>query len=117
MNYNLNDIAAAQQKTSTLNALKRLLQLIKEERKNLYLALVAILINSGLNLLGPFIVGYVIDTYVVHKDYNGVLKWAGILLAMYCVAAVAAYLQSRLMGGVGQRMLFKLRNSIFTKLQ
>lgn len=117
MNYNLNDIAAAQQKTSTLNALKRLLQLIREERRNLFLALLAILTNSGLNLLGPFIVGHVIDTYVVHKDYNGVLMWAGTLLSMYLVAVVASYLQSRLMGGVGQRMLFKLRNSIFTKLQ
>ncbi|QEC69755.1 ABC transporter ATP-binding protein [Panacibacter ginsenosidivorans] len=117
MNYNLNDIGTAQQKTSTLNALKRLLQLIKEERRNLFLALVAILTNSGLNLLGPFIIGYVIDTYIVHKDYAGVLMWAGILLAMYIVAAVASYLQSRGMGGVGQRMLFKLRNSIFTKLQ
>lgn len=117
MNYNLNDITTAQKKTSTLNALKRLLQLISEERRNLLMAVLAIITNSGLNLLGPFVVGYVIDTYIVYKDYNGVLMWAGILLGMYCVAAVAAYLQSRLMGGVGQRMLFKLRNSIFTKLQ
>ena len=81
------------------------------------MALAAILTNAGLNLLGPFIIGYVIDHYVVKKDYNGVLLWAGILLAMYVLAAIAGYLQSRLMGGVGQRMLFKLRNSIFNKLQ
>ena len=117
MNYNLNDIAATQQKTSTLGALKKLLRLIKEERSNLLLALLAILVNSGLNLLGPFIIGFVIDKYVVHKNYNGVLTWAGILLGMYLVAFVASYLQTRMMGGVGQRMLFKLRNSIFTKLQ
>lgn len=117
MNYNLNEIAAKQQKKSTMSGLRKLLQLIKEENKNLVLALCAILINSGLNLMGPFIMGYVIDHYVVKKDYHGVLAWAGILLAMYLVAVVASYLQSRLMGGVGQRMLFKLRNSIFTKLQ
>jgi ATP-binding cassette subfamily B protein len=35
---------------------------------------------------------------------------------MYLVAFVAAYLQTRLMGGVGQRMLFKLRNTVFSKL-
>ncbi|MEP7108189.1 MAG: ABC transporter ATP-binding protein [Ferruginibacter sp.] len=117
MNYNLNDISATQQKTSTLRALQKLLQLITEERKALLLALVAILVNSGLNLLAPFIMGYVIDTYVLHKNYHGVLVWAGILLAMYMVAFVASYLQTRMMGGVGQRMLFKLRNTIFTKLQ
>lgn len=117
MNYNLNDISATQQKTSTLRALQKLLRLVTEERKNLLLSLVAILANSGLNLLGPFIIGYVIDMYVVHKNYHGVLVWAGILLAMYMVAFVASYLQTRLMGGVGQRMLFKLRNTIFNKLQ
>ncbi len=117
MKYNLNDIAATQQKTSTLRALKKLLQLITEERKNLLLALAAILTNSGLNLLGPFIIGYTIDTYLVHKQFHGVLVWAGILLGMYLVAFVASYLQTRLMGGIGQRMLFKLRNTIFNKLQ
>ena len=56
MNYNLNDISAGQEKTSTLRALQKLLQLIGEERKNLLLSLLAILSNSGLNLLGPFII-------------------------------------------------------------
>jgi ATP-binding cassette, subfamily B, bacterial len=117
MNYNLSNIAATQQKTSTLGAVKKLLQLITEERKNLLLALVAILTNSGLNLLGPFFIGYVIDKYIVQHNYHGVLVWAGILLGMYLVAFVASYLQTRLMGGVGQRMLFKLRNTVFNKLQ
>lgn len=116
MNYNLND-TSQQQKTSTWRALQKLLQLITEERRNLLLALLAILVNSGINLSGPFIIGHVIDTYVVHKDFHGVMVWAGILLCMYLVGFAASYLQSRLMGGVGQRMLFKLRNTIFNKLQ
>lgn len=117
MNYNLNELSSQQQKTSSLGALGKLLQLIKEERKNIAGATVAILINSGLNLLGPFIVGLVIDNYIAHKDFDGVLKWAGILLIMYMFAFVAGYLQTRIMGGVSQRMLFKLRNTIFNKLQ
>jgi len=122
MNYNLNQLSAQQQKTSTLKALNKLLQLISEERKNLYFALLAILTNSGLNLLGPFIIGITINHYVAPKppalpDYNGVLMFAGILLLMYVVAFFASYLQTMTMGGIGQRMLFKLRNSIFIKLQ
>ncbi len=116
MNYNLNDIAALQQKSSTLSSLQKLLQLIKEERKNLLLALFAILSNSGLNLLGPLIIGYTIDTYVVHKNYTGVLTYSGLLLFMYMLAFIASYQQTKIMGGVGQKMLFTLRNSIFNKL-
>ena len=117
MNYNLSDIAAQQQKSSTLRSLRKLLQLIKEERKNLLLSLLAILSNSGLNLMGPFIIGYTIDTYVVHKNYHGVLVYSGILLIMYMLAFIASYQQTKIMGGVGQSMLFKLRNTIFNKLQ
>ncbi len=40
-----------------------------------------------------------------------------ILLAMYLVTLLASYLQTIWMGGVGQRMLFTLRNAIFNKLQ
>lgn len=117
MNYNLSDMSAVQQKTSTMAALRKLLQLITEERRQLLLALVAILANSGLNLLGPFIIGYTIDTFVVLKNFHGVVLWAGILFVMYLAAFVASYLQTKLMGGVGQRMLFKLRNTVFSKLQ
>jgi ATP-binding cassette subfamily B protein len=117
MNYNLNKLSEKQQKTSTLAALKKLLQLIEHEHKNLLLALMAILANSTLNLLGPLIIGHTIDKYVQTKNYHGVIVNASILLAMYLAALVSSYLQTKLMGGVGQRMLFTLRNAIFSKLQ
>jgi ATP-binding cassette subfamily B protein len=119
MNYNLNDLQANAPKSSTWSSLGKLLQLIKHERRNLWMALIAILVNSTLNLLGPLIIGHTIDKYIFvrHKDYHGVLVNCGILLAMYLVALLSSYLQTILMGGVGQRMLFTLRNAIFNKIQ
>jgi len=117
MNYNLNKNAAAQQKSATYVALKSLLKLISAERKNLWLALFAMLLNSALNLLGPFLIGYTIDKYVQHKQYSGVLMFSAILFCMYLVTLFTSYFQTKLMGGVGQRMLFTLRNAIFGKLQ
>ena len=119
MNYNLNDLQANAPKSSTLSSLGKLLKLISHERKTLILALIAILVNSTLNLLGPLIIGHTIDRYifVIHKDYHGVLMNCLLLFGMYIVATLTQYLQTILMGGVGQRMLFTLRNSIFNKLQ
>jgi ATP-binding cassette subfamily B protein len=119
MNYNLNDLQANAPKTSTWTSLGKLLQLIRHERKNLIMALIAILVNSFLNLMGPLIIGHTIDRYIFvpHKNYHGVLVNCAWLLAMYLVALVSSYLQTRLMGGVGQRMLFTLRNAIFNKIQ
>ena len=119
MNYNLNDLQANAPKSSTWSSLGKLLKLIEHERKNLVMALIAILVNSGLNLEGVLIMGRTIDKYIFVKDknYNGVLVNCSILLSMYLIALVSSYLQTILMGGVGQRMLFTLRNAIFNKLQ
>ncbi|MGN8069039.1 ABC transporter ATP-binding protein [Mucilaginibacter sp. SG564] len=117
MNYDLNKLSQTQQKTSTLAGLRKLLQLIAHEKKVLLLALLAILTNSSLNLLGPLVIGHTIDKYVQHKDYSGVIHNAVILLCMYLLALFTSYNQTKLMGGVSQRMLFTLRNSIFNKLQ
>lgn len=117
MNYNLNQLNSGREKQSTYKALKSLLKLISTEHKNLWLALIAILVNSGLLLLGPLLVGHTIDTYIRTKQFHGVLIFGGILLVMYMIAMVTGYAQTRLMGGVGQRMLYTLRNAIFNKLQ
>ena len=119
MKYNLNELQTNAPKSSTWSSLGKLLQLISHERKNLWLALAAILTNSALNLFAWYIIGKTINKYLFtrHPDYHGLLVNCGYLLAMYIVAFFASYFQTILMGGVGQRMLFTLRNSIFNKLQ
>ncbi|SEM55541.1 ATP-binding cassette, subfamily B [bacterium A37T11] len=117
MNYNLNELSEQQGKPSTLAALKKLLQLIAFERSHLWLALCAILANSGLLLLGPLLIGHTIDTYIRTRQFHGVLFFGSILLVMYALAMCTGYLQTKLMGSIGQRMLFTLRNAIFNKLQ
>jgi ATP-binding cassette subfamily B protein len=117
MDYNLNKLSEKQEKTSTYKALKKLLQLIKDERKNLWIAFGAILVNSTLNLMGPYIIGYTINEYFVSKNFHGVLINAALLFCMYLVALGTSYFQTKRMGGVGQRVLFTLRNAIFNKLQ
>jgi ATP-binding cassette, subfamily B, bacterial len=118
MNYNLNQTAtAAEQKKSTLAALRKLLDLIREEKRTLILAFIIIFINAGLSLLGPYLIGHTIDTYIQSKQFDGVIRYSAILLVMYMVAFTTNYLQMTMMGGVGIRMLFSLRNAVFTKLQ
>lgn len=117
MNYRLNELFDQEKKESTVAGLKKLFHLIAHEKRNLILAFIAILVNSSLNLVGPLLIGYAIDHYVVTKQYHGLLVFSGILLAMYLAALVTSYLQTKLMGSVGQRMLYTLRNAIFNKLQ
>jgi ATP-binding cassette subfamily B protein len=117
MNYDLNKLSEGEKKSSTYKALGKLLTLIAHERGNLTLALIAILLNTAVNLFGPFLIGHAIDKYVVTKQFHGLLVFGAILLGMYLIGLVTAYQQTKLMGGVGQRLLFTLRNAIFNKLQ
>lgn len=118
MNYNLFELQKSLEgKNKSASVLKKLMQLVGGEKKNLVLAFIAIIINAGLNLVGPLLIGYAIDKYVQTKQMHGVLVYSGILLIIYLVALVANYLQTQLMGAIGQRMLFNLRNGVFNKLQ
>lgn len=117
MNYNLNNPSAVPAASGAFATLRKLRALAAGEERNIGLAFLAILANSGLNLVGPFLVGYAIDAYVVTGDYGGIAMTCGLLLAVYLATLVAGYLQTTLMGGVGQRVLFNLRNAVFDKLQ
>lgn len=117
MNYELKNADRSAESVSTWAGLRGLLKLVAQERKILLLALGAILVNAFLNLLGPLLIGYTIDHYIMTKNFSGVTLFAGILLAMYMVAFIASYFQTKLMGGVGQRIIFELRNAIFGKIQ
>ncbi len=118
MNYKLNSPKdESYEKEGIFSMLKKFSPLIRDEKLPIFVAVVAILMNSGLNLLAPVVIGHTIDTYIVAKDFGGILMNAVVLIALYLGALTAGYAQTRIMGGVGQRVLFKLRNSVFNKLQ
>ena len=116
--YNLTAKAAGTEpKNAILAAVKKLWPLMRDEKKILIIALVAILVNSFLTLYAPLLMANAINIYFINKNFHGVLVYSGILLGMYLLALGASYAQTRLMGGVGQRVLFNLRNAVFNKLQ
>jgi ATP-binding cassette, subfamily B, bacterial len=115
--YALTRPAGQERKASLGAALKRLVPLMADEKRSVGLAFLAMLGSSLAGLLGPVIIGHTVDTQVQRGNFIGVLQWAGILLAVYLVGLVATYVQTQTMGRVGRQVLFKLRNTIFTKLQ
>jgi len=116
MNYDLNSLAASK-KSNTAGALRKLMRWLGEERRVLIYAFLVMLVTSGINLTGPLLIGRAIDKYIAKGDYPGALYTCLLLVLLYLVSFGSNYFQTILMGGLGQRLLFNLRNSIFTKLQ
>ncbi len=118
MSYNLNiEAEPGKKKKPGFKSVKSLIGHMVEEKKILVVAFVAMVITAILNLAGPILIGHTVDNYVQTKQFHGVLVISAVLLVMYIVALGAGYLQTKLMGTVGQRMLYNLRNSVFNKLQ
>lgn len=121
MSYNLNTKNDREKSTptkiTTKVILSRLMTLVGQERNNLYIAIVFIFINSGLNLIAPYLMGTAVDKYIVTNNYDGLVKISIILLGVFLLALVSGYTQAQLMGRVGQRMMYNLRNNVFSKLQ
>jgi ATP-binding cassette subfamily B protein len=118
MNYTLNKPEIIKIKEDSLfETVQKLKPLLKEEKKQLIQGLCLIITSSLLNLLSPVIIGHTIDTYIQNKDFHGVLKAGSWLLIIYCIALLTSYFQTKIMGGVGQRTIFNLRNKLFLRLQ
>src|SRR5438105_2068569 len=116
-NYTLNKGSQQTQNPAVWSALKKLAPLLAEEKRIVALAFGAMLVTSGTALLGPVIIGHTVDVYIQGKNFNGVLEFTAILFAVYLCGLLASYFQTKAMGTVGRRLLFKLRNALFTKLQ
>jgi len=116
-NYTLNRGDTAQPTAGIGTALKRLAPLLADEKRIVALAFVAMLVTNGASLLGPVIIGHTVDTYIGNRNFMGVLIFAGVLFGVYLCGLLASYYQTLAMGTVGRTVLFKLRNSLFVKLQ
>jgi len=116
--YTLETARAPQQKKAPVwVGLKKLAPLFEGERRHVVLALTALTITSGTNLAAPLLIGHTIDRYIQMRDAAGLLRSSLIVMAVYLVGVAASYWQIRTMGAVGRRLLWRLRNQLFLKLQ
>lgn len=124
MNYDLNisekDASEADKKVegkSLWSSVKEILGLMSGEKKVAFIALIIIIFNSALNLASPLLIAYAVDHYVTTANMQGIFLSAGALLLMYAASFFAQYFQMIQTGGIGQRVVWNLRNTIFKKLQ
>ena len=118
-NYSLSktDIEKEKQKGVLATAWRRLVPLMSEESTPVTISIIAILVSSAVSLAVPFIIAHIVDVFIVGKNFQGVVMFSGLLIAIFLAGLVSNYIQIITMGGVGRRLLFNLRNKIFGKLQ
>ncbi|MEM2921712.1 MAG: ABC transporter ATP-binding protein, partial [Candidatus Bathyarchaeia archaeon] len=83
------------------------------------LLLVGLLVvaSSVLSLIGPYLIGVAIDSYILKGDLPGLARIAALMFLIYLAGWVAQASQSLIMVKVSQRVLYTLRKNLFEHLQ
>lgn len=104
-------------KLSFEESLATIIPLFVGETRNLLIIVVTVIINIGTGVVTPYIITRAIDGPIANKDIQtlGVMSLG--LVVLFIISAIAAYGQSRIMGYVSQRVLFRLRAKVFASLQ
>ncbi len=98
-------------------ALARLIPYLSHYRAAITLVLILILVTTGLDLLGPYLMGRAIDQYIGDKQLAGLAQMAVTLLVVYITNQSLQALSAWTMARVSQNALKDLRRDLFTHLQ
>jgi ATP-binding cassette, subfamily B, bacterial len=93
-----------------------LFSLLRPYRRQVLMMLGALILATGATLAPPFLVGKAVSAVLAHDSTALTLIVAGFLVAAL-LGWAASYLQTYLVGWVGERALQDLRIRIFTRLQ
>lgn len=98
------------------STLARIWKIVDEQRTLLVLVLFMVVVSSALSLIGPFLIGKMIDDYVVPGYFNEMLPMIMALIVIYIVLSLSLYLQNYWMIGIAQQTIYRMRTGVFRKL-
>lgn len=101
----------------TKGTLLNIWKLIDEKRIQLIIVILMIICSSILSLVGPFLIGHIIDTKIIPKELNGLPQYIILLAIVYVMLSVTSYIGSFMMVSIAQRTVYLLRNQLFKHFQ
>ena len=98
---------------------RRFAEFVKPYKKTVGLALIAVLVFTAAQLSIPLVIKYAIDEALISKvgGQNLLMLSVTIFGAVIVINYAANYLQDRLVGLTGERVIFDLRRAMYAHLQ
>ncbi len=97
--------------------MRRLLGYVRPYRALMAVAFVAIVAQSGLQLVLPYLIKVAIDQHIATGDLAGLDGVAAAFLAILVATFTLEFVQTYALQMVGQRIMFDLRTEIYGRLQ
>lgn len=86
-------------------------------RLKLMLVILMVIVNVAATILGPFLIGEIIDHYLVPFHAKALLMMLGLTLGIYLLLSASTWFENYYMIDVGQQTIFNLRKELFEKFQ
>lgn len=107
---------------NAVSTISKLLEYIGKDKAKIIFSLVCVIISSvaslaGSYLLRPIINGLIKEEFTGTQKLNNLITGLLIMAAVYLAGVACSYLQQRIMIGVSQSVLLKVRGDLFTKAQ
>jgi ATP-binding cassette, subfamily B, multidrug efflux pump len=97
--------------------MRRLLGYLRPYRRQVVIAVVAIIGHSCLELAPPYMTKLAIDRYIPARDLSGLGVMAGFYLVVLVASFILEYIQTWTMQATGQRIMFDMRMQMVEHLQ
>ena len=97
--------------------LRRLAAYLRPELWPIVWVIALVIVTTGLELLGPYLVGVAIDGFIARGDLHGLLRIVLLMLLTYTLAWLAQFAQGCQVIAITQRVLRTLRRVLFEHLQ
>ncbi len=110
------DMPSAKPK-NTSRTIKRLLSYLNKDKKTILFVFFCVLVNTILNLVASYMLRPIVNDLTDGQGVNVLVQNVAIMGISYAVALIANFFQIRLMIGISQRALERLRNELFEKMQ
>ncbi|MFC7687731.1 ABC transporter ATP-binding protein [Ureibacillus sp. GCM10028918] len=97
--------------------LKRIWSYLKNQRIGIISSIFFVVVSTLLSLIGPLLIGMIIDDYILTFDLDGTIRMVLLLASIYIVSALFTWLQTFMMIRVSQKTIRELRQHLFEKFQ
>jgi len=97
--------------------LTRVWRYVKQQKIGLYISIFFVIASTFLSLAGPYMIGHIIDDYMMKKDIDGTIRLGILLAVIFTVASILTWLQTYVMIHVAMKTIRTLRLELFQKLQ
>ncbi|WP_324292928.1 ABC transporter ATP-binding protein [Paenibacillus wulumuqiensis] len=104
----------AKNRTATL---RRLWTYLNRQRKGLITVYLFTVLSAIVSLIGPYLLGKVIDMAIIPGDWDMLVRLSLLLLGLYLLGSIVSWVQAYVMTGVSQQTVSELRRDLFSRYQ